>query len=125
MASEKEKKIGLFEKFNNLTNTVIAGYGIVSLIVTVTLSVYLAYQNIKEDIAKNTEQIEITQMMILRDIVRRSEHNPCKVSDTEWEEYIENYSTLYNLKIKYHKLSKNARWEPVARLKEDLPECKK
>lgn len=122
--SEKEPQ-SVSERFNKLTNTVIAGYGALSLTLSLTITSYVGYMTIKNGIAENSKSIEITQMMILRDVVRRQEHNPCMTSDAQRDEYIENYTTLYTLKIKYKKLHKNAKWEPVTELKEDTKLCRR
>jgi hypothetical protein len=122
---ETGKPYTMSEKFNNLTNTVIAGYGALSIIITLTITSYIGYETIKNSIAENSKSIEITQMMILKDIVRRQEHNPCIVSDAQRDEYIENYTTLFTLKIKYKKLHKNAKWSPIEKLKEDTPLCRR
>ena len=122
---EEEVPLTMIEKFNKLTNTVIAGYGALSIIITLTIASYAGYETIKNGISENSKSIEITQMMILRDVVRRQEHNPCATSEAEWDEYIENYTTLYTLKIKYKKLHKNAEWTPVERLTKDTTSCKR
>ena len=122
---EASKPSTLSERFNKLTNTVIAGYGALSIIITLTIASYVGYMTIKNGIAENSKSIEITQMMILKDVVRRQEHNPCMTSDAQRDEYIENYTTLYTLKIKYKKLHKNAKWSPVEELKEDTKLCRR
>jgi len=125
MSKNKENNNSFFDKFNKMTNTVVALYGFLSFVITVGIGGYISYEGILDSISENTERIEITQMMILKDIVRRSEHNPCAVSDTEWDEYLENYSILQSLKKKYKKISTNAKWEPIERLMEDTEQCKR
>jgi len=118
----------------NVLNNLLSVYGAISIIISVTFGVTLTYFQLKDEIKKNysliqetqkksTENIEITQMMILKDIVRQAEHNPCTVSVLEWEEYIMNYSTLFNLKIKYGELSKKTPWQPIERLQKDSKKC--
>jgi len=121
----EQKPLTFSDRFNKLTNTVIAGYGALSIVVTLTIASYIGYETIKNGIAENSKSIEITQMMILRDVVRRQEHNPCVMSDAQRDEYIENYTTLYTLKIKFKKLHKNAKWSPVEELKEDTELCRR
>ena len=106
------------------TSEWIAGiYGSIAIIISTSIGGYTAYNSIINSIDENTKQIEVTQIMILKDIVRKAENNPCVVSDSEWDNYITNYSTLYSLKIKYKKIAKNAPWEPIERLKKDGKEC--
>lgn len=108
------------------TSEWIAGiYGSIAIIVSVSIGGYTAYNSILNSIEHNTKSIEVTQMMILKSIVSKAENNPCKVSDSEWNDYIENYSTLYDLKIKYKKISEKTPWSPIERLKEDSSKCLK
>lgn len=123
MAIKKDQSIS--EKLNKLSNSVIIFYGGVSIIVSSTLYAFIGYTSILNSIENNTEKIEITQMRLLKDVVRKAEHNPCIVSDDEWDNYIENYSTLFTLKKKYKKISAEAEWKPMDRLITETEECKK
>lgn len=55
---------------------------------TFSISTYKVYTNILDDIKYNATQLELTQMMILKPLVRIAEDNKNKVSDAEWDEYI-------------------------------------
>ena len=108
------------------TSDWIAGvYGSLAIIVSVTIGGYAGYISIIDSIEENTKQIEVTQIMMLKDIVRKAEHNPCLVGDSEWDDYIANYTTLHTLKIKYKKIGVNAPWQPIERLKVRGTECLK
>jgi len=108
------------------TSEWIAGiYGSIAIIVSISIGGYTAYKSILKSIDNNTKSIEITQMMILKSIVRAAEHNPCRMSDNEWDNYIENYTMLYNLKVKYKKISDKTPWRPIERLKKDSSQCTK
>jgi len=115
----------MLEKLNKASNSVIAFYGFITLIITSSITGYTWYSNVLDSISKNTTQIEITQMMILKDIVRKAENNPCIVSDAEWDDYTENYTTLLDLEIKYGKKGKTAPWQPIARVTKRNSLCKK
>lgn len=123
MPKEKED-LSMIEKFNKMSNTVVATYGLVALLATSSITGYTWYTNVLSSIAENTIQIEITQMMIMKDIVRKSERNPCIVSDAEWDDYTENYTTLHNLEIKYGKKGTNAPWQPIERVMVRNDQCK-
>ncbi|RLC47609.1 MAG: hypothetical protein DRH57_03775 [Candidatus Cloacimonadota bacterium] len=125
MPKEKEETPSFIEKFNKMSNTVVAIYGLVALLATSSITGYTWYSNVLTSIAENTTQIEITQMMIMKDIVRKAERNPCIVSDAERDDYTENYTTLYNLEIKYGKIGKNAPWQPIARVVVRNDQCTK
>lgn len=94
---------------------------IVSLVSSVIIA-YNGYLNIKKDISTNTKLIEISQMQMLSPIVRQMEKNPCTVTDREWEEYEMNYSNLFDLKVKYKKISPHA-FNIMTRLEKDKESC--
>lgn len=117
-------------KFNKLTNSVLAVWGFVAFIVSSTIAGYTWYTTILDSIGENTSQIEktqgkieVTQMMILKNIVRESEKNPCPVSDSEWDDYTKNYTLLFNLQIKHGEIHKNAQWKPIERITEGSDIC--
>ncbi len=124
MPKENEEAPTFIEKFNKMSNTVVATYGLIALVVTSSITGYTWYTNVLSSIAENTTQIEITQMMIMKDVVRNAERNPCIVSDAEWDDYTENYTTLLNLEIKYGKKGKNAPWSPIERVTVRNDQCK-
>lgn len=99
-------------------------YGTLVVVVSVIIGGYSGYKSILDSLEENNKKIEITQLMMLNVIVRKSEQNPCPVSDTEWDEYIANYSTLYDLKIKYGKLNSHAPWKPIERIVVGGETCK-
>lgn len=101
-------------------------------IVTATIVGYNAYLGIISNINDNKTKIEhtqadieITQIMILKTLVRKAETNPCTVSDVEWDDYIENYTTLFDLLKKHNKIHKDAPWSPVQRIMKDDEICTK
>ena len=96
--------------------SLITGAGV---IVSFIIGTYIGYSDVLNKIDKNMSQIEKTQMMILKKEVREYEHSKCSVSDAEWDEYIENYSLLYELKIKYKYISDKTPWKPVERISKD------
>ena len=89
---------------------------------TFMVGVYNGYNDIKKDIRSNTKLIEISQMQMLQPLVRQAEKNPCAVSDREWEEYELNYSTLFDLKVKYKKISERG-FNIMQRLTKDEEQC--
>jgi len=95
--------------------------GIIGSIITI----FVTYQNFMNAIKTNQEQIEITQIMILKPLVRFAEHNPCPVSDAEWDEYIVNAATLHELKKKHKLISKDMLFTPIERIKERSDKCQK
>lgn len=124
MPKEKEESLTVIEKINKTSNFVIAIWGILTILVTSASTGYTWYSNVLSSIEANTTQIEITQMMIMKDIVRKSERNPCIVSDAEWDDYTENYTTLHNLEIKYGKKGTTAPWAPIERVMVRNDQCK-
>lgn len=119
-----DKPITIGERINKASNSVLAIWGFVFFIITSTISGYTWYTQMLSSIDENTKQIEVTQMMILKDIVRKAESNPCPVSDTEWVDYTKNYTKLFDLKIKYGELHKNSPWKPIERVTERTEQCK-
>ena len=112
--------------FGKIKNIFEALAGLVAAIGFI-IGMYIGYTDIHKLIHKNLTQIEKTQIMILKTKVREHEHNKCKVSDVEWDEYIENYSSLYELKKRHKHISKDTPWKPVLRVTnktEDIS-CKK
>ena len=126
MSKQQEEQPKNISHHIKRTSEWIAGiYGSIAIIVSVSIGGYAAYNSILDSIDNNTKSIEVTQMMILKSMVRTIENNPCKMSDSAWDSYIENYAMLHDLKIKYKKISAKAPWQPIERLKEDSPQCKK
>lgn len=87
------------------------------------IAVYIAYDNFLTAIENNQKQIEITQMMILKPLVRDAEKNPCPISDAEWDEYLMNGSTLQDLKQKHDLISEDLPFVPIKRIRERGEEC--
>lgn len=99
-------------------------YTLILGIIGAVISGYVAYDGFIDAIESNQKQIEITQMMILKPLVREAEKNLCPVSDNEWDEYLMNGSTLQELKHKHKLVSKDIPFIPIARVKERTPQCK-
>jgi hypothetical protein len=112
------------EKFMNFLTHAATLYTVLIGIVGAIVSGYIAYSNFITAIETNQKQIEITQMMILKPLVREAEKNLCPVSDAEWDEYLMNGSTLQDLKHKHKLLSKDVPFVPVLRVKERTAQCK-
>ena len=89
---------------------------------TTTITLWSGYQSILESIENNKKSIEMTQIMLLKTQVRTMERNPCYVSDSEWDEYIEKYTILFELLKSNGKISKDTPWSPIERVKEGT-EC--
>ena len=95
--------------------------GIIGAIITG----YVMYDNVLKSIKKNQDQIETTQILILKPLIRETEKNPCVISDAEWDEYLMNGSTLHELKQKHKMISKSLPFIPIKRITEEDPEkCK-
>lgn len=91
-------------------------YGIIVVFVSVVIGAHEMYGDITKRIEQNKVASETTQIMILKKYVRDFEKtHTCIVSDAEWEEYILNYSTLYDLKKEHSLISKDAIWMPIQR----------
>ena len=112
------------EKLINFLTHAATLYTVLIGIVGAIVSGYIAYSNFIDAIEDNQKQIEITQMMILKPLVREAEKNPCPVSDLEWDEYLMNGSTLQELKHKHKLLSKDVPFVPILRIKERVVQCK-
>lgn len=100
-----------FDKTNSTVNLIL------SLIAFSTIIVGGAtgYQSVLDNVDENKKQIEITQIMILKDLVKKSEKESCIKSDVEWDEYIYNYSKLYDLKKDHKMISESTPWKPIGR----------
>lgn len=112
------------EKFMHFLTHAATLYTLILGIIGAVISGYVAYSGFLSAIENNQKQIEITQMMILKPLVRDAEKNMCPVSDTEWDEYLMNGSTLQELKQKHKLVSKDIPFVPVARIRERSPQCK-
>lgn len=114
----------------NFTDNIKMVVGIISAgvaFITFIISTYVGYNDVLIRIDDNMGQIEKTQMMFLKKEVRGYERKKCSVSDAEWDEYIENYSSLYELKKKYKYISTSTPWKPIIRITEETEDqtCKK
>jgi len=88
-------------------------YLLILFFVSTIITVYNGYVNIQDSIARNTEAVERTQITMLKGIVRTFERIQNCYSRSEYDEYLLNYSTLFDLKIKYKMLSSKATWIPI------------
>lgn len=113
-----------FDNMKKTSDWLISIYGILSIVITLSIGGYISYISIIESINNNTKQIETTQMLILKSVIKDAEKNPCPMSDAAWDDYLTNFTTLYELKIKYHKLPKNAPWQPIERITKRSDKCK-
>ena len=93
-------------------------------VIGIIIGAYIGYTDILGMIGNNMNQIEKTQMMILKTKVRTHEKNVCSVGDYEWDEYIENYSMLYELKKKYKYISTSTPWKPIIRITKNTEDNK-
>ena len=101
--------------FSNIKNIIGTILGAITLI-GIILGAHTGYNKILTNIGDNKVQIEKTQMMILKSKVREYETKKCKVSNAEWDEYIEDYSALYELKKIHKKISASTPWKPSERI---------
>lgn len=101
-----------FDKIKSATS-VISG---VVAVITIVITGYKAYDSLIDRVDKNLGQIEKTQMMILKKNVREYEAKVCTSSEVEWDEYLANYSLLYELKIRHGHLSPKTPWKPIIRI---------
>lgn len=91
-------------------------YLILALLFSIAVGGYNGYHDILDNIEKNTIAVETTQITMLKSIVREFERSHiCVISQQEWDEYLMNYSTLLDLKIKHKMLSSKVKWTPVER----------
>lgn len=122
MEKDKEEKSGM-EKFMDFLTHAATLYTLIIGTISAVVAGYVAYDGFINAIESNQKQIEVTQMMILKPLVRTAEKNPCPVSDAEWDEYLMNGSTLQDLKQKHKLVSKDVPFVPVARVKERTVQC--
>jgi len=95
-------------------------YGLLVVLTGLIIGSYNGYLNIQQSISNNNKSIETTQITMLKSITRAFEGNHnCKISNQEWDEYLLNYSVLFDLKIKHNMLSNKAKWLPIERSKKD------
>lgn len=111
------------EKLINFLTHVATLYTVLAGIVGAVIAIYIAYDGFMDAIESNQKQIEVTQMMILKPLVRTAEKNACPISDAEWDEYLMNGSTLQDLKQKHKLVSKDVPFIPVMRIKERTAQC--
>jgi hypothetical protein len=108
--------IKLIEEWKIIISTIIS-------ISTATIIGFTAYTNILQSIDANKKGIESTQIMILKTQVRDIEKGVCPISDKEWDDYIEKYTSLFDLLKRHGKLHNDAPWTPVERVKKGGDEC--
>jgi hypothetical protein len=111
------------EKLSNFLTHTVTIYTFIIGTMSGVIAIYVAYSGFLVAIENNQKQIEITQMMILKPLVREAEKNLCPVSDAEWDEYLMNGSTLQDLKQKHKLISKDIPFVPIMRIKERSKEC--
>jgi hypothetical protein len=114
----------MIEKITYFLTHAVTLYTFIIGIIGAIITVFVTYQNFMAAIEKNQEQIEITQIMILKPLVRNAENNPCPVVDAEWDEYMVNASTLHELKKKHKLVSTDLQFTPIQRIKERTEQCK-
>lgn len=113
------------EKLINFLTHAATLYTIIVGIIGAIIAGYVTYDNFMAAIKNNQTQIEKTQIMILKPLVRDAENNPCPVSDAEWDEYMLNASALHELKQTHKLISKDVPFVPIKRIREVTPQCKK
>ena len=114
----------MLEKVTSFLTHAVTLYTFIIGIIGAIITVFVTYQNFMAGIENNQKAIEVTQIMILKPLVRQAEKNPCPVSDAEWDEYMVNVSTLHDLKKKHKLISNDMMFTPVKRIKERTEECK-
>lgn len=113
------------QKIMNILTNISTLYAIVAAIVGVTITVYISYNQVLSSIGDNTDDIEATQILILKPVVRTAERNPCPISDPEWDEYLMNGSLLHELKQNHDMVSMNMPFIPIKRISERTKQCVK
>lgn len=115
----------MIDKITNFLTHAATIYTIIIGLITGIIGVYITYQNFIQSIEENQKQIEITQIMILKPLVRYAEKNPCPISDAEWDEYMLNASALYQLKKKHKMIPYSMDFMPIKRITERTDLCTK
>ncbi len=87
------------------------------------ITVYTAYLDIYKEINNKTNQIELTQMSILKNQIKYLERYPCKVSRDEWAEYNMLFTQYYKLLKKHNPLLTEMDIKPIERLDKDSCRC--
>jgi hypothetical protein len=107
----------------NLFSNIKLIIGVVSTIAGVSVAGYVAYDGILDKIESNSvatqnvlKEVELTEITILKRIVRDAEQQSYFRSDLEYDEYLLNFTKLYNLKIKHNMLPPNTMWQPVKKV---------
>ena len=114
----------MLEKVTNFLTHAVTLYTIIIGIIGAIITGVLTYQEFMGAIENNQMEIEKTQIMILKPVVRQAEKNMCPVSDAEWDEYMINASTLHELQKKHKLIPTDYKFNPVKRIYERSPECK-
>ena len=116
----------MFEKIANFITHAGTIYAFIAAIMGAVFVGYTQWIGVTKAIAENTKQIEIAQILILKPMVRQFENDPCHVSDSEWDDYIINWSTLYKLRKKHEDIVAAAAGTPIKRVEknEEPPKCK-
>jgi hemerythrin superfamily protein len=94
-----------------------------SSIVFFTITGYTVYLDIYKKIEINTNQIELTQLSILKSQINFLEKYPCKTSRDEWAEYNMLFSQYYKLLKKHNPLLDDLHIKPMKRLEKDSCRC--
>ncbi len=97
-----EKFIEHLTRLKNIYGSIVIIVGLVSGVFTAYLNLMDKYDDILENIKTNTVVVETTQITMLKSIVREfEEKHDCIISDAEWDEYMLNYSKLFDLKVRH------------------------
>jgi hypothetical protein len=113
--------------FKNISNikTII---GFIITISSLSVGGYMAYIDILSGIENNKiqleektanllKELEYTEILVLKTIVKNYENLDRNMTDIEYEDYVLNLTKLYLLKKKYNMIPPGYEWKPVAQYK--------
>ena len=97
--------------------------GVITTIAGISVGGYMAYDGILTKIEENKNatqnvlrEVELTEITILKRIIREAEQRGYFHSDAEYDEYLLNFTKLYNLRVKYNMLPPGATWQPIQKV---------
>ncbi len=97
----------------------------ISSIIFFSISGYTVYLDIHKKIEYNLNQLELTQLSILKSQINYLEKYPCKTSRDEWSEYNMLFSQYYKILKKHNPLLNDLDIKPMRRLEKDSCRCYK
>ncbi len=95
----------------------------ISAAVIFVISGYATYTDIYTKMNEDNKQVELTQISMLKSIIRTLEKNPCKTSRDDWAEYNMLFSQYHKLMKKHNPLLGDMEIKPMERLQKDSCKC--